>query len=156
RRARRREALRLAVGQQPKAGADLDVRVALLERRDRAGNPVDVLVRRTAAAGYQADPARAARHAGLGGGDDLIGLQPGVLEHVRAGPDALRAVEAVLGAQPALDVDEVVQLDPAAEEVAPDAERGGHHVHELVVAAGEYREGFVPGGELAGHTLFRK
>ncbi len=93
---------------------------------------------------------------GLGGGDDLVGLQPGVLEHVRAGADPLRAVEAVLGAEPALDVDQVVQLDPAAEELAPDAERRRHHVHQLVVAAREHREGFVAGREFAGERLVRE
>jgi hypothetical protein len=85
----RREALRLAVGQQAEAGAHLNGGVALLERRDGARDPVDVLVRGPAPAGHQADPARPAGHAGLGGGDDLVGLQPGVLEHVGGGADAL-------------------------------------------------------------------
>lgn len=56
----RPQPLGLVVGEQAEAGADLDGRVGVLDGRDGVGHPVDVTVRRAAAAGHQADPLGAA------------------------------------------------------------------------------------------------
>ena len=71
--------------------------------------------------------------------------QPAVLEHVGLGTQALRAVAAVLGAQPGLQVDQIVDLDPVAEVPLPDLECRRHHVQQLVVAAGQDGEAPRPG-----------
>src|SRR6185437_2159528 len=142
--------LGLAVGEQAQAGAYLDVGVLLPEPRDRGGDAGDVGVVRAPAAGHQADPLGARLDAGLGAADDLVRLEPGVLQHVGGRAEPLRAVEAVLGAQAALDVDQVVQLDPAAEVAQPDLEGRRHHVHQLVVAALQDVEGLGAGGQFPG------
>src|SRR6185437_13381922 len=103
--------VRLAGGEQAEAGAHLDVGVLGLERLDRLAHPVDIPVGRAAAAGDQAHAPGAPGHAGGCARHDLVGLEPGVLEYLGRRASPLAAVEAVLGAQPALDVDQVVQLD---------------------------------------------
>src|ERR1022692_96294 len=127
------QAFGLAVGEQAQAGADLDVGGFCFERRDHTGHPGDVLIARAAAAGHQADPLGPGLDARLRALQHLAGLEPGVLEHVGRRAEPLRAVEAVLGAQAALDADQVVELDPAAEVPQPDPERRRHHVHQLIV-----------------------
>src|SRR4029077_14975336 len=150
---RRGQPVRLAGREQAQAGAHLDVGVLGLERLDRLAHPDDVPVGPAAGAGDPAYAPSAPGYAGLGIFYVLVGLEPGVLEHLGRRADPLTAVEAVLGAQPALDVDQVVQLDPAAEEAAAAAERAGHHVEQLVVTAGEHRQRLLPRRELAVHCL---
>src|SRR6185437_9265124 len=147
------QALGLAVGEQAEAGADLDLGVLLLELPDRAGHPGDIRVGGAAAAGDQADALGASPDARLGVADHLVRLEPGVLEHVRRRAGPLRAVEAVLGAQAALDVDQVVQLDAAAEVAQPDLEGRRHRVHQLVLGALQAVQGLGTGGQLPGQGL---
>jgi hypothetical protein len=109
-----------------------------------------------AAAGHQADPLGARTDAGFGALQDFVRLEPGVLEHVRRRAEPLRAVEAVLGAQAALDVDQVVQLDPAAEVAQPDLEGRRHHVHQLVVGTLQDFQSLGTGGQLPGQGLLRQ
>ncbi len=111
--------LGLPVLQQAEAGADLHLRVLTLDRADHVGDPFDVLVRRTTTAGHHADPGRTAAQPGSRLVERLVGLEPGVLQDVGRRPQRLRAVVAVLRAQPRLEVDQVVDLDRVAEVLAP-------------------------------------
>src|SRR5205823_2646731 len=83
----------------------------------------------------------------------LRGVLPGVLEDVGVGPLALGAVEAVLRAQAALHVDQVVQLDPVTEELAPYAPDRRDEFERARVGDAEHRTGLVPGRRLPAHRL---
>src|SRR5712691_1713074 len=155
RRAGLAQPLRLAVGEYPEACADLDVRVLGLETGDGRAHAVDVAVGRPPAAGDQAYPLGPGRDPCGGAGGNVVGLEPGVLEHVGGGADPLRAVRAVLWAQPALDVDQVVELDPAAKVLTADPEGGGYHIKQ-VIAVGENGEGLLASRELPAKSLVSK
>ncbi len=149
----RLEPLRLVVGEQAQAGADLDGLVGVLDRGDGVRDPVDVAVRRATAAGDQADALRAAREPGGGGLGGLLGLQPGVLEDLRLRAEALRTVRAVLRAEAALEVHQVVELDPAAEPLPAHPPGGRDDVQQVVVGGGENGEGFLAAGEFPAQAL---
>ncbi len=151
--ARLAQPLRLAVGQQAQAGADLDGLVLLLDGLDGVRDPVHVPVGRTASAGHQAHPLGAPGHAGGGGLGGLVGLEPGVLEDLGLGAEPLRAVGAVLGAQARLEVDEVVEFHPSAEPVAAHLAGRGHHIEQVVVGSGEDGESLLAGRRLAPKPL---
>ncbi len=151
--ARRAQPLRLTLRQQPEAGADLDVLVVRLDRLDGLRDPVDVPVGRAPAARHQADPLRAAREPRCRRLGRLLGTQPGVLEDARRGAEPLRAVRAILGAEPGLEVDQVVQLHPAAEPLAAHPARRRHHVQQVVVGGGEHRQRLVTGRQLTPKPL---
>ncbi len=152
----RLEPLRLVVGEQAEADADLDLGVGLLDGGHGVGDPVDVAVRRAAAAGHQADPFGAAGHAGAGRVGGLVRLEPGVLEDLGLGPEPLRTVRAVLRAEPALQVHQVVELDPAAEPAAAHLAGRGDHVEQLVVGGGEDGQGLLAGRDFAAQALGRE
>ena len=135
------------------AGAHLDVLVLVLDRLDRVGDPVHVTVRGAAAAGHQADPLGAPGEPGRRGPGGLLGLEPGVLEDLRLGTEPLRTVRAVLRAETALQVHQVVELDPPAEPLAADLAGRGHHVEHVVVGGGQYGQRLVAGRQLAPKPL---
>ncbi len=149
----RLQALGLVVGEQAEAGTDLDGLVGVLDRGDGVGDPVDVTVRRATPAGHQADALRAAREPGGGGLGGLGRLEPGVLEDLGLGAEPLRAVRAVLRAEPALEVHQVVELDPAAEPLPAYPTGGRDHVQQLVIGGGEYGERLLAGGEFPAQAL---
>ena len=106
----RGEAIGLSVGEKSETGAHLEAGVGVAHCQDRVGDLFDLVVRRSPAAGHQAHPGcargdrplRGVRHDV--GADGAVGHDPGF------GPTTLRAVAAVLGAQPGLQVDQEVHL----------------------------------------------
>nr|MCF0097820.1 hypothetical protein [Streptomyces sp. MH191] len=149
----RAQPLRLALGEQPEAGAHLDVLVPFLDGRDGAGHALHVTVGRASPGRHQADPLGAARQPRRRGLRGLLRLQPAVLEDAGVGAQSLRAVGAVLRAQARLEVDEVVEFHPPPEPVPAHPPGRGHHVEHVVVGSDEDGQRFLAGRRLAPKPL---
>ncbi len=144
---------RLAVGQQSETGAHLDALVLVLDRLDGARDPVHVAVGGAAPGRHQTDPLGTSRQTGGRGLRGLVGLEPGVFQDAGGGAETLGAVGAVLGAQPGLEVDEIVEFHPSAEPVPAHLAGRGHHIEQVVVGSGEDGQGFLAGRQLAPKPL---
>ncbi|SII71388.1 Uncharacterised protein [Mycobacteroides abscessus subsp. abscessus] len=148
------QALGLTVLEEAEARTDLDVGVVRLDVLGHRRDTVDVPVRGAAAAGDEADAGGASGQPELRLPAGFVARQPRVLEDLGVRAQTLRAVAAVLGAEPRLEVDEVVDLDRSAEEVPSDPTGGGDEVEEFVVGGAEDRQSFLGGRRVTGTGAF--
>src|SRR4051794_24876711 len=136
--ARAFQRLGLSLLEQPETGTDLQLRVPGSHLSHRTGEAFDLVGGRPTAARHKAQALRPALQRLLRPIQDLLRPQ------VRVFPDPgrryfrLRAVFAVLRAEPTLYVDEGVELHPVAEELAAYFTNRPNQLHYMLLRVGEH------------------
>ncbi len=134
------EAFCLAVSEETETSAHLKAGMRVTDRHHRFGDVFDVRVTRTSTARHQAHPRSTGVHRpGRSVGHD-IGTDGAVGEDPRFGAASLRAVVAVLRAQPRLEVDQEVHLDDVVERRASQFARCDHRRGGVGVVEREHRQ----------------
>ena len=139
----RGELLRLALRQEPKGGADIDVEVRL-DAPDRSADHVQLLLRRSSGAGHHAVLDRADRRRLAGPLVQLVYREHLVAVDSGVKPGRLAAEGTVLRAQSALGVLQDVDPDVASVIPLPHPERGMEDAEQLVIVRVEYGERIGP------------
>ena len=150
------QALALTLAEQAEAHADLELRVLGAEAARGLGEVAHVRVGGAAPAADEAQSARAGVNRPARRLEHHVRVEQAVLEDLARRALALRAVVAVLGAEPGPHVDEEVHLHPALEEPPPHSERSGHHLEDVVVAQREHLERLGPGRRLKLERVVRQ
>jgi hypothetical protein len=138
----------LLVVDEAEADAHLDAGVLGLDLADRLGDPLDLAGAGTVSRCHQADPSGPAADPGLDGVMNVLGVGPRVGHDVGQRAETLRAVGAVLRAQAALEIHQVVQPHPVGEEAAADLPGRGDHRQQLGIAAAQHLQRLLAGGGL--------